>query len=547
MNPQPTRHVLVVGCGIAGMCTALAMARRGYRVTVIERDTAPPDGDADQAFFAWPRRGAAQFRHPHAFLGLMCNLLQDSYPDLLDAFYEAGARRLDFKDMLSAELSGRYRPAPGDERLWVLLCRRATIETVLRRYVAGYPSIHILNDVTVDGLIADRDEGSLSVRGVKLRRDSVAEHGQAIVADIVVDASGRGSRFPRWLGEHGACVREENDDAEIVYYTRHYRLKPGVAEPSRQAKDRAAGDLGYLKYGVFPGDNGNFAIIVCLHRVEQELHEAVTQGERFDRICRSIPGLAPWVAESAAEATTEPFGIGDIRAVWRHYVEDGEPVAHHFFAVGDAALRTNPLYGRGCSTGILHAHLLAEVLAEVDDPRERARTFDARTEEALRPIFHDQPDRGPQRHPPRPGSRPGRASGGTGRLAPAFRRGIRRCSGRSRALQPARHARHAAYRQPAGKARSVPSGPPHPHDRAPVHAARPAPQCPGAPSARPEPHADARDRRLTGQHSVHSTIIRHSARQRSRPSPPAGRSQPAPPRPGDERPPPPWPSPAARR
>jgi 2-polyprenyl-6-methoxyphenol hydroxylase-like FAD-dependent oxidoreductase len=387
MNPQPTRHVLVVGCGIAGMCTALAMARRGYRVTVIERDTAPPDGDADQAFFAWPRRGAAQFRHPHAFLGLMCNLLQDSYPDLLDAFYEAGARRLDFKDMLSAELSGRYRPAPGDERLWVLLCRRATIETVLRRYVAGYPSIHILNDVTVDGLIADRDEGSLSVRGVKLRRDSVAEHGQAIVADIVVDASGRGSRFPRWLGEHGACVREENDDAEIVYYTRHYRLKPGVAEPSRQAKDRAAGDLGYLKYGVFPGDNGNFAIIVCLHRVEQELHEAVTQGERFDRICRSIPGLAPWVAESAAEATTEPFGIGDIRAVWRHYVEDGEPVAHHFFAVGDAALRTNPLYGRGCSTGILHAHLLAEVLAEVDDPRERARTFDARTEEALRPIF----------------------------------------------------------------------------------------------------------------------------------------------------------------
>jgi flavin-dependent dehydrogenase len=93
------------------------------------------------------------------------------------------------------------------------------------------------------------------------------------------------------------------------------------------------------------------------------------------------------VAEHAAEPTTEPFGIGDIRAVWRHYVVDGQPLVHHLFAVGDAALRTNPLYGRGCSTGILHAHLLAEVLSASEDAHERARAFDARTEADLRPIF----------------------------------------------------------------------------------------------------------------------------------------------------------------
>jgi flavin-dependent dehydrogenase len=55
--------------------------------------------------------------------------------------------------------------------------------------------------------------------------------------------------------------------------------------------------------------------------------------------------------------------------------------------VGDAALRTNPLYGRGCSTGILHAQLLAEVLEQESDPRTRALVFDARTTEILRPIF----------------------------------------------------------------------------------------------------------------------------------------------------------------
>lgn len=382
-----TERVLVVGSGIAGMCSALALAHRGFDVTVLERDTAPPDGDADRAFFEWPRRGAAQFRHPHAFLGLMCNLLQDNYPDLLQAFYAAGARRLDFKDMISPELAAKYTPEPGDEKLWVLLCRRATIETVLRRYVGRLDNIAIRNGVTIDGLVTEGSGDALTVKGVKLRRDCIDEHGAEILADVVVDASGRTTKFPRWLAELGRTVAEENDDAEIVYYTRHYKLKPGVQEPPRTGKDRAAGDLGYIKFGVFPGDNGNFALIVCVHNDEHELREAVTDGATFDAVCRSIPGLRPWVAEDAAEATTEPFGIGDIRAVWRHYVHDGKPLARNLFAVGDASLRTNPLYGRGCSTSILHAHMLADVLSSRSDPVARALEFDRRTEDELRPIF----------------------------------------------------------------------------------------------------------------------------------------------------------------
>jgi 2-polyprenyl-6-methoxyphenol hydroxylase-like FAD-dependent oxidoreductase len=382
-----SERIVIVGCGIAGMCAALALARKGHHVTVLERDTPPPEGDAEKAFFDWPRRGAAQFRHPHAFLGLMCNLLQDNYPDLLEAFYAAGARRLDFKDMLSPELTARYHPEPGDEQLWVLLCRRATIETVLRRYVGRLDNIRIVNDLTVDGLVTERSDEGLTVKGVKVRRDRAADYGGDILADVVVDASGRTTRFPRWFAGLGVGIEEENEDAEIVYYTRHYCLEPGVAEPSRHSKDRAGGDLGYIKFGVFPGDNGHFAIIVCLHNDETELREAIKDGASFDAVCRSIPGLAPWVREGAARATTAPFGIGDIRAVWRHYVQGGKPLARNFFAVGDASLRTNPLYGRGCSTSILHAHMLAGVLAESADPTARALAFDARTEAELRPIF----------------------------------------------------------------------------------------------------------------------------------------------------------------
>ena len=54
-----SENILVIGSGIAGMCTALALAKQGLDVTVVERDTPPPQGDADAAFFAWPRRGAS--------------------------------------------------------------------------------------------------------------------------------------------------------------------------------------------------------------------------------------------------------------------------------------------------------------------------------------------------------------------------------------------------------------------------------------------------------------------------------------------------------
>lgn len=379
--------ILIVGSGIAGMCSAMALASRGHQVTLLERDQPPPDGDAEKAFFEWPRRGASQFRHPHAFLGLMCNLLQDNYPDLLDDFYAAGARRVEFIDMLPPNLAARYTPRPGDERLFVLMCRRATIETVLRRYVEHLPGIQILNGAIVEGLVAEQGAQGLTVTGVRLHPKSAAHYGAELTADLVVDASGRTTKFPRWFSKLGVDIHTEDHDAEIVYYTRHYKFKPGVAEPPRTGKDRAGGDLGYIKFGIFPGDNGHFALIVCLHRSEEKLIEAIQDGDTFDAVCRTIPGLQPWIAEDKAEATTHSFGMGDIRAQWRHYVVDGAPLARNFFAVGDAMIRTNPLYGRGCSTGILHAHILADVLDAETDPAARARLFDARSESELRPIY----------------------------------------------------------------------------------------------------------------------------------------------------------------
>ena len=80
------QNISIVGAGMCGLCTALALAGKGNQVRIYERDLPPPEGGANEAFFQWNRKGAAQFRHPHAFLGLMCNILQDNYPDLVEDF-----------------------------------------------------------------------------------------------------------------------------------------------------------------------------------------------------------------------------------------------------------------------------------------------------------------------------------------------------------------------------------------------------------------------------------------------------------------------------
>ena len=38
--------IAVVGAGICGLFTSLALSRQGFDVTLFERDTPPPEGDA---------------------------------------------------------------------------------------------------------------------------------------------------------------------------------------------------------------------------------------------------------------------------------------------------------------------------------------------------------------------------------------------------------------------------------------------------------------------------------------------------------------------
>jgi 2-polyprenyl-6-methoxyphenol hydroxylase-like FAD-dependent oxidoreductase len=383
LNQDASETVLVAGAGIAGLGAALALSDGKRRVTILDRDPPPPDASPEEAFRTWERRGATQLRHSHAFLGRLTTLIRTRYPQLMEELLAAGARLFTYEDGLTPALRALYVQDPGDTDMTFLFSRRTTLELVMRRYASKLPGASFVTDAGVRGLIARRDGDVLRVEGLQVERaGSVAD----MRADIVVDASGRNTLFPDWLRAEAVTVAEEESPAGILYFTRHYRLLDGVEEPSREGPP-GAGDLGYIKYGVFNADNRHFSVTLALPEIETELRMAVMKPEVFDAICAAIPGCGRWTETSRAEPASPVYAMGNLLSLWRTTVKDGRPQVLNFFAIGDAAVRTNPLYGRGCSAGVVHAHILKDALDATPDPVARALLVETNTRTALRSYY----------------------------------------------------------------------------------------------------------------------------------------------------------------
>ena len=107
-------------------------------------------------------------------------------------------------------------------------------------------------------------------------------------------------------------------------------------------KNRGAGDLGYIKYGVFP-EQRSFCHYSVSSNHEKELRNAV-KSAMFDKICEAIPGLEPWVRKGKSRATTNSF-VWKINAIWRSFVKKSSR-GFELFCCWRCSCSNKPLYGR---------------------------------------------------------------------------------------------------------------------------------------------------------------------------------------------------------
>jgi 2-polyprenyl-6-methoxyphenol hydroxylase-like FAD-dependent oxidoreductase len=374
-------RVVIAGAGIAGLTSALALARDGHDVTIVERDAGAMPATAADAFSAWDRRGAPQVRHSHAFLARLRNGLRDRAPDVLERLLMAGATEIRFTDNLPETLTD-HSPRPGDDELVALACRRTTFEWVLRERVFASAGVTVRDGIEVVGLDS-RVGREPRITGVRVK-DARGE--ATVAADLVVDASGPRGASERWLAAAGIDeVPSEVHETGIVYLSRFYRLRAGTEMPVGAGP--VAGDLGHLKFAVFLGDNRTFSITLAVGSDDAALRRPLAHPEGFEAAAATLVPAQEWL-DGRAEPITGVHLMAGLRNRKRHFVAQGRPIADGFVAVGDASVCTNPLYGRGCSLALVHAFALDDALREHgDDHRAALLAFDAFTSEELDPWY----------------------------------------------------------------------------------------------------------------------------------------------------------------
>jgi 2-polyprenyl-6-methoxyphenol hydroxylase-like FAD-dependent oxidoreductase len=355
-------RIVVIGAGVGGLGTALCAARAGHRVTVVERDDTPLPADPHGAF-DWDRHGAPQVRHSHAFLARLRNLLRDRHPDVLAQLLRAGATEIRFLDLPPEGMV--IEPEPGDEDLVGLAVRRTTFEWVLRRAALAEGQVELLHGTAVTGVrtVPLPDAGPPLVVGVEL------DDGRVLDADVVVGAGGRRSDVGGLLAPHGVAVEEDSEDTGIIYLSRFFRLQDGAEMPPLTGG--IGGDLGYLKYGVFPGDDRTFSITFAVGTHDAEMRRLLLDDDTFLAAARLLSATAPYVEPGRSEPINGVQAMGGLINRRRRFLDaDGRPVVAGFHAVGDAHTATNPLYGRGCTLAMVQAQALADLIDRhgVDGP-----------------------------------------------------------------------------------------------------------------------------------------------------------------------------------
>ncbi|MFI6094973.1 NAD(P)/FAD-dependent oxidoreductase [Lentzea sp. NPDC051213] len=318
--------VIVVGARCAGSPTAMLLARRGYRVLLVDRATFP--SDTLSTLIIQPPGVAALRRW-----GLLGAVTATGCPPLR-------SWTLDFGEVT---LSGTPRAVDGINTAYAP--RRHFLDKILID-AAAQAGAEVREHFNVDDLLVS-DGRVAGIRGHGEDGRQVTER-----ARVVIGADGRTSHVAKWVG---ARQYHEKPRLQYGYYTLfrdlpvdgvEFIIRPGRALGAIATND----DLTLVVFG-WP--------IAEMRALKADPEAAFQQTVR----------LAPAFAERVRAATrVEPFVGG---GVWNYF---RTPYGPGWALVGDAGYNKDPVVPKGISDAFASAELCA---AALDDFFRGRRAYDA--------------------------------------------------------------------------------------------------------------------------------------------------------------------------
>lgn len=357
-------RAVVLGASMGGLMAARILAERYRTVTVVERDALPADPVC--------RRGVPQGRMIHALLARGAQILDELFPGILEELVADGAGKWD-GELAKLRLSfGGHQlvtdgRAPDSESLPFYFQSRPFLEWHVLRRMRSTSNVVILEHHDVLGLTSTVDRSR--VTGVEVvDRDTRGR--STLTADLVVDATGRGSRAPAFLEQLGyGRPKEDEVMVHVAYACQPVRVEAGdidehfiavMPEPGRPKMFAAMGyENGTVMFGV-----GTMA--------GREPPRTTAEMIAF------AADFAPMRALTAL-AEAEPLGeVAHYRVPsnrWRRY-DKMRRLPAGLLVFGDAICSFNPIYGQGMTVAAVESLILRECLlgGDHDLPRRFFRS-----------------------------------------------------------------------------------------------------------------------------------------------------------------------------